>query len=84
MRPTWAEISLDSFKSNLDEVKRLVGRSVRVMAVVKADAYGHGAVRLSEIALCSGADMLGVATVPEALQAQEIRNKRGNISSWRH
>lgn len=71
MRPTWAEISLDSFKSNLDEVKRLVGRSVRVMAVVKADAYGHGAVRLSEIALCSGADMLGVATVPEALQLRK-------------
>ena len=71
MRPTWAEISLDSFRSNLGEVKRLVGQSVRVMAVVKADAYGHGAVRLSKAALDGGADILGVATVPEALQLRE-------------
>ncbi|MCY3985946.1 MAG: alanine racemase [Candidatus Dadabacteria bacterium] len=71
MRPTWAEISLDSFKSNLGKVKMLVGRGVCVMAVVKADAYGHGAVRLSKTALSSGADMLGVATVPEALQLRK-------------
>ncbi len=71
MRPTWAEISLDSFRSNLDEVKRLVGRGVRVMAVVKAEAYGHGAARVSRAALRSGVDMLGVATVPEALQLRE-------------
>jgi len=71
MRPTWAEISLDFFRSNLGEVRRLVSKSVRVMAVVKADAYGHGSVRVSEAALDGGADMLGVATVPEALQLRE-------------
>ncbi len=71
MRPTWAEISLDSFESNLGEVRRLVGENVRIMAIVKADAYGHGAVRLSEVALGCGADMLGVATVPEAMELRE-------------
>lgn len=77
MRPTWAEISLDSFKSNLDEVRRLVGENVRIMAIVKADAYGHGAVRLSDVALSHGADMLGVATVPEAMELREAGIKNG-------
>ena len=71
MRPTWAEISLDSFESNLGEVRKLVGDGARVMAVVKADAYGHGAVRISRVALRGGADMLGVATVPEAMELRE-------------
>ena len=71
MRPTWAEISLDRFKSNLGEVKNIVGNNVRVMAVVKADAYGHGALRISEAALSCGADTLGVATVPEAIELRE-------------
>lgn len=77
MRPTWAEISLDSFKSNLGEVRRLVGENVRIMAIVKADAYGHGAVRLSDVALSHGADMLGVATVPEAVELREAGIKNG-------
>lgn len=77
MRPTWAEISLDSFKSNLGEVRRLVGEDVRIMAIVKADAYGHGAVRLSEVSLGNGADMLGVATVPEALELREAGIESG-------
>ena len=41
------------------------------MAIVKADAYGHGAVRLSEVALSNGADLLGVATVPEAMELRQ-------------
>lgn len=41
------------------------------MAIVKADAYGHGAVRVSETALAHGADMLGVATVPEAMELRD-------------
>lgn len=41
------------------------------MAIVKADAYGHGAVRLSEVALSNGADILGVATVPEAMELRQ-------------
>ena len=71
MRPTWAEISLDSFESNLGEARKLAGENTLVMAVVKADAYGHGAVRISEAALRRGADMLGVATVAEAMELRE-------------
>lgn len=47
------------------------------MAIVKADAYGHGAVRLSEVALSHGADILGVATVPEAMELREAGIKNG-------
>ena len=71
MRPTWAEISLDSFESNISEARKLAGKNARVMAVVKADAYGHGAARISEAALRRGAGMLGVATVPEAMELRE-------------
>jgi len=77
MRPTWAEISLDSFKSNLGEVRRIVGENIRIMAIVKANAYGHGAVRLSDAALSNGADILGVATVPEAMELREAGIKNG-------
>src|SRR6266550_1542864 len=43
-RPTWAEIDLDALVSNLRLIRDQVGRDVKVMAAVKADAYGHGAV----------------------------------------
>ena len=71
MRPTWAEISLDSLESNFNEIKKLIGKNVEVLAVVKADAYGHGSVSVSNRLLKCGADMLGVATVEEALELRE-------------
>lgn len=77
MRPTWAEISLDSFESNLGEARKLVKRNVSVMAVVKADAYGHGAKILGAAALRFGADLLGVATVSEAVELRESGIKGG-------
>src|SRR5882762_600978 len=43
-RPTWAEIDLDALASNLRVIREQVGRNIKVMAAVKADAYGHGAV----------------------------------------
>ncbi len=71
MRPTWAEISLDSFRRNLGEVRNFVGENVRIMAVVKANAYGHGAARISKTAIECGVDILGVATVTEAVELRE-------------
>ena len=43
-RPTWAEIDLDNLAANFIRIKKLVSPAARVMAVVKANAYGHGAV----------------------------------------
>ena len=71
MRPTWAEIDLEAVKHNFMLVKELVGESVRVLSVVKADGYGHGAVEVSKTLVESGTDMLGVATVEEAMELRD-------------
>lgn len=67
MRPTWAEISLPKLRRNFEYVRR-VADPRRVMAVVKADAYGHGAVTIAQTLAEAGADWFGVATVEEALE----------------
>jgi alanine racemase len=70
LRPTWAEISLSKLRRNFERVRGLAGRR-RVMAVVKADAYGHGAVAIARALAAAGADALGVATVEEAIELRE-------------
>ena len=65
---SWVEVDLDNFISNLSEIKRLIGPQVDFMQVVKADAYGHGAIEISNAALKNGAKMLGVANADEGVQ----------------
>ena len=65
---TWAEIDLAAIGHNVRELKRVLGPSVLLTAVVKAEAYGHGAASVSRLALAAGADRLAVATPREALQ----------------
>lgn len=67
MRRTWAEIDLDAIDHNLRALGALVPESCRIMAVVKADAYGHGIVEISQAALSGGATWLGVATFEEGM-----------------
>lgn len=64
-RPTWAEIDLDALASNFREVQRHVGDAVKVMGVVKADAYGHGATECARRLASEGAEWFGVATPEE-------------------
>ncbi|GMU92547.1 MAG: alanine racemase [Candidatus Hydrogenedentota bacterium] len=66
-----AIIDLGAYAQNLAVVRTMVPRECSIMAVVKADAYGHGAVQISRKATAAGIAMLGVATVAEAL---ELRN----------
>ena len=68
MRPTWAEIDINSLKSNFLQVKKIVGKEVGIISVVKADAYGLGSVSVSKALIESGSNLLGVATVEEALE----------------
>lgn len=70
-RPVWAEISLPDIVHNYREVRRLVGSKVRVMAIVKANAYGHGAVEVARALGEAGADCFGVAILNEAVQLRE-------------
>ncbi|MGQ0792771.1 MAG: alanine racemase [Deltaproteobacteria bacterium] len=71
MRPTWAEIDISALKSNFRRVRERAGRGVCVLCVVKADAYGHGAVQVAKALVREGADMLGVATIAEALELRD-------------
>lgn len=68
MRRTWAEVSLDAIAHNYGVIQKTVGEDVRVMAVVKADAYGHGAVAVARLLQELKADYLGVASLDEALE----------------
>ncbi len=65
---SWVEVNLDNFSHNWGELKRLTGRTVKIMQVVKADAYGHGAIEISNMALKNGACCLGVANADEGVQ----------------
>lgn len=67
----WAEIDLDAITHNLAVIRRRAGAGVRVMLVVKADAYGHGAVAVSHHAVRCGVGALGVGTSAEALELRE-------------
>jgi len=65
---SWVEVDLDNFTGNLKEVRRLIGPQVKILQVVKADAYGHGAIEISNVALKNGASCLGVANADEGVQ----------------
>jgi alanine racemase len=66
-RPTWLDVDLDAIAHNVRTLKALVGPDVALMAVLKADGYGHGAVKVARTAINNGADWCGVASLSEAL-----------------
>jgi alanine racemase len=70
-RPTWAEVSLATLRQNFRTVQKHVGANVTVCAVVKADAYGHGAVDCSRALEAEGARWLGVTSLDEAIPLRE-------------
>jgi alanine racemase len=70
-RPTWAEVSLTTLRQNFRTVQKHVGTKVTVCAVVKADAYGHGAVECSRALEAEGARWLGVTSLDEAIPLRE-------------
>jgi alanine racemase len=71
-RPTWAEVSLTTLRQNFRTVQKHVGANVTVCAVVKADAYGHGAVECSRALEAEGARWLGVTSLDEAIPLREV------------
>ncbi|HKT87342.1 MAG TPA: alanine racemase [Candidatus Sulfotelmatobacter sp.] len=70
-RPTWADISLATLRQNFRTVQRHLGTNVTVCAVVKADAYGHGAVECSRALEAEGARWLGVTSLDEAIPLRD-------------
>lgn len=70
-RDTWAEISLDAIANNVKMFKKYIRSNTKLMAVVKADGYGHGAVEVAKAALEAGANYLAVAFLDEAIQLRD-------------
>ncbi|WQV45297.1 alanine racemase [Helicobacter pylori] len=74
-RASFVEVNTASLRHNFDAVKNIVPKDACVMAVVKANAYGVGAIKASEIFLQEGANYLGVATLDEALELRSHFSK---------
>jgi alanine racemase len=64
----WVEINLAALRHNVRQFRSILPPTTQLMAVVKADAYGHGAVTVAQTAIQAGAAWLGVATVPEGIE----------------
>lgn len=69
---TWVEIKKSAIKNNLNQFRHLLEKKVKIMAVVKSNAYGHGMEKVAKIAQQSGADWLGVVNSDEALRLRTI------------
>ncbi|MGN0193159.1 MAG: alanine racemase [Candidatus Gastranaerophilaceae bacterium] len=72
-RDAWVEINLDAIEHNILELKKFVPDGTKVLAVIKADAYGHGSVPAAPTLIASGVDMFGVASVDEGMQLREAK-----------
>ncbi len=70
-RPTWAEVSLPALRKNFRAIRALVGGQVAVMAVVKADAYGHGAAEVARTLAAEGAGWFGVTCAEEGVRLRQ-------------
>ena len=70
-RPTWTEIDLDNLAFNFRSVKNFVGDGIKYLAVVKADAYGHGSVECARRLEAEGVDWFGVALPEEGIQLRK-------------
>ena len=68
LKRTWAQVNLDAIKNNYMEIRNIVRPETKIMCVVKADAYGHGAAILSKEYEKLGADWLAVSNIEEAVQ----------------
>lgn len=71
LRRTWAEVNLDALKHNFNAIRKATDRNARLICVIKADAYGHGAVTLGRLYEELGADGFAVSNIEEAIQLRE-------------
>lgn len=72
-RDAWVEVNLEYLAQNVSQIKSLINKDVKLLAVVKADAYGHGAEMVAPTMLASGVDMLGVASIDEGLSLRDSK-----------
>lgn len=71
IRPVWVEIDLEAIKANIRKIKGLIGSEAQVLAVIKAEAYGHGAVKVAQVAMEEGISWFAVATPEEGIALRQ-------------
>ncbi len=86
-KDAWVEINLEYLAENIQEIKKGIPKDKKMMAIVKADAYGHGAQMLAQTMLASGVDAFGVSSVDEGLDLRAAKIKApilvvGAIPLW--
>ena len=74
-KDAWVEINLEHLAQNIQAIKKTIPQGKKMMAIVKADAYGHGAQMLAQIMLASGVDMFGVSSIDEGLDLRQVKIK---------
>lgn len=74
-KDAWVEINLESLAQNIIEIKKGIPKNKKFLAIVKADAYGHGASMIAQTMLASGVDALGVSSVDEGLDLRAVKIK---------
>ncbi len=74
-KDAWVEINLEYLAQNIQAIKKTIPQGKKMMAIVKADAYGHGAQMLAQTMLASGVDMFGVSSIDEGLDLRQVKIK---------
>ena len=74
-KDAWVEINLEYLAQNIQAIKKTIPQGKKMMAIVKADAYGHGAQMLAQTMLASGVDCFGVSSIDEGLDLRQVKIK---------
>ena len=74
-KDAWVEINLEYLAQNIQAIKKIIPANKKMMAIVKADAYGHGAQMLAQTMLASGVDCFGVSSIDEGLDLRQVKIK---------
>ncbi len=70
-RPTWLEVNLEAISHNIKEIKSKLSSGIQLLAIVKANGYGHGAVEVANVCVDEGVSILGIALIEEAIELRE-------------
>ena len=86
-KDAWVEINLEHLAQNIQAIKKTIPQGKKMMAIVKADAYGHGAQMLAQTMLAAGVDMCGVSSIDEGLDLRQVKIKApilvvGAVPTW--
>ena len=76
LRAAWAEINISNLDFNIKRIKEKVGPDKKITGIIKADGYGHGAVKAATVLRANGIESFGVATLSEAVRLRKRRLRR--------